>query len=197
MFSSKTIGGRTFAFLAAFLLLIAVATAFLLVRSYSVYDIAGREAYSGIGTELISMHGCVVFYRWNNYTSGSEPEQEFSFVANSASSSMAARLRKEFGTETAPSWFQRRGFVAVAGALFGAGSSVVIVMVPDWFLVVVLMIPAASWYWRHRARRLRALKGSCISCGYDLRASSGRCPECGMAIPARSTKGSPVPVNQN
>src|SRR5688572_19044163 len=34
--------------------------------------------------------------------------------------------------------------------------------------------------WR---RRLRAKRGQCLACGYDLRASPGDCPECGARRP--------------
>ena len=56
------------------------------------------------------------------------------------------------------------------------------VVVPDWFLVIVLgLVPVMrlrSW----RAERRRKLQGLCLRCGYDLRESEGRCPECGTAI---------------
>ena len=59
------------------------------------------------------------------------------------------------------------------------------VTAPDWFLFVVLPVPAAWTLWREscnsfREQRYRR-KGLCRTCGYDMRATPNRCPECGAA----------------
>jgi hypothetical protein len=58
---------------------------------------------------------------------------------------------------------------------------------PRWamgLLALAAAAPPALWYRSfsdRRRRRLRASRGWCPSCGYDLRATPGRCPECGAA----------------
>jgi hypothetical protein len=54
--------------------------------------------------------------------------------------------------------------------------------IPYWFLSVVAAAIASPllivWTVRRR-RKVRAERGLCPSCGYDLRATLGWCPECG------------------
>src|SRR5687767_905100 len=95
-------------------LVLAIGVAILWPLSYAFFPLAGREAYSGIGTELIAMRGSLIFYRWNSYASN-PPEQEFAFNLIPASSRMGSRLQAEFGTTGAPTFLARRGFVAISG----------------------------------------------------------------------------------
>lgn len=54
---------------------------------------------------------------------------------------------------------------------------------PHWFAVLVFGILPVRWYRQLRREQLKANRGRCAVCGYDLRATPNRCPECGT-IPA-------------
>ncbi len=63
----------------------------------------------------------------------------------------------------------------------GLGGRFWMLGVPDWILVLLLiLLPTRSLMARLRARRRRRA-GHCVVCGYDLRSSGGICPECGSA----------------
>jgi hypothetical protein len=50
---------------------------------------------------------------------------------------------------------------------------------PHAALVFVLALYPLRFAWKIRRTRMRAKRGLCTRCGYDLRASQGPCPECG------------------
>jgi len=52
-------------------------------------------------------------------------------------------------------------------------------LMPTWFVVGVLMLPAATQVALLVRRRRRRSMSICTTCGYDLRATPERCPECG------------------
>jgi hypothetical protein len=79
-----------------------------------------------------------------------------------------------------------------AGNATGTGFSptmrYVELVLPQWMLVIVTALPTlAAWgaaRLRTRRARLRARRGACPACGYDLTGNvSGVCPECGEAAP--------------
>ena len=65
------------------------------------------------------------------------------------------------------------------------------VMAPHWAVAVPLSVLPL---WRmlrapaRRRRRLRARRGLCPKCGYDLRATPDRCPECGTEPETRTPR---------
>jgi len=68
-------------------------------------------------------------------------------------------------------------------------------IVPYWFLVLVLLPIPAGAFRRGWVTWRRKRKGLCLGCGYDIRASTGKCPECGEEIPATKTvKAASVPT---
>jgi hypothetical protein len=63
------------------------------------------------------------------------------------------------------------------------------VIVPCWFIVIVLVLLPTPEVARRLARGRRSRTNRCATCGYDLRASPGRCPECGVVPTLASTAG--------
>jgi hypothetical protein len=61
----------------------------------------------------------------------------------------------------------------------------VVLIVPDWFLVVAFGTLPSIWVASYIARRVKQRRASvtCAACGYDLRESPERCPECGTPNP--------------
>jgi len=62
-------------------------------------------------------------------------------------------------------------------------NSSVMAVIPYWFIALGAAVPPAVCLRLQSSarRRLRASRGQCLRCGYDLRASPERCPECGAA----------------
>jgi hypothetical protein len=62
-------------------------------------------------------------------------------------------------------------------------------VLPDWFLMLVLLILPGAWVrgLPGRRRRFRLARGLCTACGYDLRVHKpgDKCPECGTVMTAR------------
>lgn len=163
----------------------------LWTRSYRVYDLCAHEAYSGIGTEIISVSGRLVFYHFNNYPHGNSPPQDFGIEQISPLSRMGRGLLTEYDFSGARHLWNRLGFVAISRPVFGSGTSYVVISTPDWAVVGALsVLPLAGILRRHWIRRIRkrGLAGRCVTCGYNLTGNvSGVCPECGSPIP-RSRK---------
>jgi hypothetical protein len=61
------------------------------------------------------------------------------------------------------------------------------VVVPFWFLFLIIAIWPALYFIPHIIRRITAVRRLhlrlCSNCGYDLRATPDRCPECGTVPP--------------
>jgi hypothetical protein len=96
---------------------------------------------------------------------------------------------------TNPWWFdQNAGNVFLWDVGVGGGGGTVnnnaelrmaFVCVPIWFVVALATLPVGVARTRTvLSRRLRARRGMCPDCGYDLRGTPDRCPECGKAAAA-------------
>ena len=57
--------------------------------------------------------------------------------------------------------------------------------VPDWLLLLLLLVPPVRAARRLVKSRRASRAGLCPKCGYDLRATPDRCPECGT-IPTKA-----------
>jgi hypothetical protein len=60
---------------------------------------------------------------------------------------------------------------------------------PHWALALVGLPLPIAWIWGRRRHEARALRGLCLTCGYDLRAHrpGEKCPECGTPVAAAQT----------
>lgn len=68
-----------------------------------------------------------------------------------------------------------------AGESTGGGQTAQTYDVPYWLLIALFGTPALLAAKRHRTLALRASKGRCLNCGYQLDAHMTICPECGTA----------------
>ena len=57
--------------------------------------------------------------------------------------------------------------------------------IPYWAALALTAVPAAMAVGREIRRAIRARRGLCPRCAYDLRATGERCPECGEPVPGR------------
>jgi len=167
-------------------LILCLAFIALWIRSYLAYDLAAHEAYSGIGTELISVRGNFIFYHYNSYKNESEePPQEFGFSHVSPSSRTGAAWAGEFDFwHYGRHFWNRLGFNATSRPVPVFTTQLTIISAPDWSLAGLFGVLPYIYFRRMRRRRRmreRQLSGQCIACGYDLRATPDRCPECGTS----------------
>ncbi len=74
-----------------------------------------------------------------------------------------------------------------------------LIIIPDWFICLLLAIAPARWLVLKRREIRNGPHHLCKTCGYDLRATADadgplleRCPECGMEAPAIVTLHEPA-----
>ncbi len=125
-----------FSLLSSASLVACVGICLLWPRSYWYFDMVGRQAYSGVGTEVISMSGRVIFYHFNGYTD-EPPPQVWGRNSAKLSSPVGTRLAREFDVSGGPHRYNRAGFRWISGQAFGPGTVMEVVSMPHWFLVTV------------------------------------------------------------
>src|SRR5437763_253379 len=91
-------------------LLLCMATVALWVRSYSHYDLAFREASTGINTELISVNGCLTYSHFKTYLPQQPSPQEWGINSGSITSPVGQRIRIRFDGSASAQWWGQLGF---------------------------------------------------------------------------------------
>jgi hypothetical protein len=173
--------------LAALLVLPAILSILLWVRSYRVsddlkWDSAKQTSgkWEHVQRGLYTGPGKFVYYRrpWVTYREAGHPPKTGITVDHYAPTDPATVF---------PSWTNgsgRFGFWSLKD-FWVVGSRAI--AIPFWVptaIGVLLGIPALMLARRSAVRAHRRRYGLCISCGYDLRESKERCPECGWEIEA-------------
>jgi hypothetical protein len=158
-------------------LLLCVATTGLWVRSYRAYDEIGFAKGDRWSAMVASSRGGILCGFRGTY---SEPVEQHGwwrhrYLANPF----------DFSWGSLPGFyvlFDHCGF-ALEGAKMNQ-THYHMVIVPTWFILLVMFSLPFQWWRQHRRDSKRKLLGLCGNCGYDLRATPDRCPECGT-IPAK------------
>jgi hypothetical protein len=78
---------------------------------------------------------------------------------------------------------------SATGRFTGVKVAIRTAAVPYLILVIVFLIPLGIVLRMRRRDRLKAERGLCKVCGYDLRATPRRCPECGTVPPEQVFSG--------
>jgi hypothetical protein len=191
----KRIRRRLFKALAVFPIVLCLMLAALWVRSYWVndsvtYQLASGRRWNGYGISsdqgtIYAFYGPFnyLFRQIGPYYTGEQWEQ-----------SDPHRLRY-VGRRSEPgdfddlgsSYMRRRGFYFLfqqspGRSASGSGTAMFdAILLPDWLLIAILLVPAAIAMMRVRRQARLEQTHHCVVCGYDLRGTPDRCPECGIA----------------
>ncbi len=161
---------------AAISLLLCIAMIALWVRSYRRIDILDFYKLSPrYDYRFISNVGIIEFDR----SDFAEDDNGFSSYPISLGSETAEKFIRD---STEVLWSFKIGPFVAGRTLNGtAVAEDILLDIPDWAIVILLIIPPALMQF-HRRKRTPAT-GHCTLCGYDLRASPTRCPESGTSPP--------------
>jgi hypothetical protein len=128
----------------------------LWVLSYFSYGLLAYEAYSGVGTELASLRGVVVFYHFDSYTDV-RPRQSWGFGFQDPSSREGQRMEADFNVWNSPHWWNRSGvgFVSTDTAFTGH-TKVLLVSIPYWLCFSFASLATFMVFRRRRRSKQQA-----------------------------------------
>jgi len=122
----------------------------LWIFSYKSYGLLAYEAYSGVGTELASVRGLVVFYHFDSYEGG-RPPQNWGCGFLKPTSKKGEELKEDFDFWDAPYWWSRLGFFYLSSnTMFTGHTNVRLVSIPYWFPTIIMISLASIIYYRKR-----------------------------------------------
>jgi hypothetical protein len=168
----KRFGRWVFAGLATLSLLISIATAAVVIRSWFAFDefsrktvnvSAGRYCETGVGWD----QGRIFLWQYHMDLPQGPTYTAWRHVV--------IPRRGLFGYSLNWLGFEQGG--AGSGSRSGQWKWYFRLGIAGWPIVLTTAVMPVVWMWRSVRRRPR--RGYCCRCGYDLRATPGRCPECG------------------
>lgn len=152
-------------------MLLSIAIGALWVRSYWVADWSNYRLVNlpaSLATEGVFISSSGVIFFGSDRPQLTEPKNEKNvfeyYVADQAAANELISILNRHG----PDFFRFQFHV----------------MIRDWFLLLILMLPASTKIILFYRERLLKNPGQCRVCGYDLRATPARCQECGI-VPAK------------
>jgi hypothetical protein len=185
-------------------LIMFVATGVLWILSYSwsmsvryVHDSPAINQLVQIHYHVVALRGGFSLYLWHHHATTPESVNELLDDHNwhPALELLSARVEEidaaQKGyqlppqsylfkpTSPSPLGFQ---FSSLRGVYRGNHAWMYAVAIPFWLPVTLFSILPILTIRRIRRSQVRAKRGLCRACGYDLRATLDRCPECGTPV---------------
>ena len=168
-YNAACVRARFFTIASALSLILCIACAMLLVRSYSVFDTVMYQRIRVQGDKLnVDQFFCRsanggILCEHDHLNAPVPPETD------------VGRLRAAARGESGVGFWRMRPF---------SGGADIGTRIPLWVIAAVTAIPA-MWLRRMWHEHSRFGSGQCPSCGYSLVGNrSGVCPECGKPVPA-------------
>jgi hypothetical protein len=183
---------RLLAFTSVLPLLLCAGVCLLWVRSVWVndwfrYNVLDGERGRWTGFTLVSSHGTIYFSYSPFWFADPASARRYALAAEQVGYSHERMAPKDNDLSAFDgSFLGRRGFALIlppeshdTGSDGAYAHRFWRALVPSWFLVLLLLMPAVLAIRRVGRTRARRVRGLCAACGYDLRETPERCPECG------------------